>query len=225
MKTILFMFISMMVMGFLAGCDPSDDVVLPKSAVDINAPVQYWVDYTCANNFNPTVNYDNRDLGKPEAAFFFSKELTDAKISPGVLEMIPTESDAKYSDGKYVWQVHEVEAAEWAKRMGITAQVAIQGECALPLVLEQALFRVTQEALANVARHSGAKQVDLHIAYSSHSVTLTITDNGCGFNLAEAVVAGFGLSTMRQRMVEQGGTLTINTQPEGGTTVIAYAPL
>lgn len=88
---------------------------------------------------------------------------------------------------------------------------------------EQTLFRVTQEALANVARHSGATAVEVCLAWIGSQVKLTISDNGRGFNSATVNGQGLGLSSMRERMEAIGGSLTVETKVGQGTQVIASA--
>jgi len=111
----------------------------------------------------------------------------------------------------------------WSKNSGINTNLQVQGERSLSLGVEQALYRVAQEALSNVARHSGASAVSIRLDYTPAQVSLQIGDNGVGFDPSQAA-AGFGLSSMRQRIEEQGGTLTIESQKEQGTTLTAAIP-
>ena len=113
---------------------------------------------------------------------------------------------------------------DWSRRTGIAAEVTVSGEQPLPLPLEQPLYRVAQEALANVARHSGALSAKLHLAWQSSAFTLTITDNGRGFNTKE-VGYGIGLSSMQERLAQLDGRLTITSQPNEGTQLVATLPL
>ena len=108
---------------------------------------------------------------------------------------------------------------EWSQHHEIVAQVDCQGQHELPLVVEQGLFRVAQEALANVARHSQATQVTIQIIAEQHTVTLSITDNGRGFHPQTAAQHGIGLQSMRERVASSGGTLTIESRPGEGRTV------
>lgn len=115
----------------------------------------------------------------------------------------------------------------WSKNSGITTTFQVQGERSLPLACEQALYRVAQEALSNAARHSGASAVIVRLVYSPAEVSLQISDNGTGFDPSQAA-PGFGLSSMRQRMEEQGGTLKVESQKDGsgtsGATLTAAIP-
>lgn len=110
-------------------------------------------------------------------------------------------------------------AQNWERRTGIALTTHITGERALALEHERALFRIMQEALANVARHSEAAQATLRLTYTPHAVTLTIVDNGQGF--APAVTTyGFGLHSMKERAERlPGGSFTLKSAPTGGTIV------
>jgi len=113
---------------------------------------------------------------------------------------------------------------EWAQRTGIEAAVRVQGARPLPLPVEQAIFRVAQEALANVARHSRAETVDVHLVWTEEVVSLTVTDDGRGFEQAERS-AGMGLHSMRERMEKLGGTLLVESRRDEGTRVVAWVRL
>ena len=86
---------------------------------------------------------------------------------------------------------------------------------------ESALYRITQEALTNVKKHAHASQVNITLSYMSDLVVLDIMDNGIGFQQANPY--GFGLKTMRDRVEELGGTLTIES--EGGTAIAISLPI
>ena len=112
----------------------------------------------------------------------------------------------------------------WTKHSNIPTNLAIQGERPVPLSIEQTLYRIAQETFANIDRHSEAKQVDIELSYQPHSVSLTVRDDGKGFDL-EAAKRGFGLSSMEQRVTEAGGRLTITSGENKGTQVTAEITL
>lgn len=85
---------------------------------------------------------------------------------------------------------------------------------------EEAFFRVLQEALSNVARHSCARSVDVRLVSGSLETVLSITDHGRGFD-AECVVPGMGISSMQERFRALGGTVEISSVPGQGTVVVA----
>jgi signal transduction histidine kinase len=113
---------------------------------------------------------------------------------------------------------------DWSRRMGIGVDVHIQGERTTPLEIEEALFRVMQEALANIARHSDAEKVEVQVAWRGGQISLAIEDNGKGFETTHVEGKGLGLANMRERVERLDGTLTISSSP-GGTRVEACIPL
>jgi signal transduction histidine kinase len=92
----------------------------------------------------------------------------------------------------------------------------------LPAAVEVACYRIVQEALTNVIRHSHAHACTIRLKVEKQLV-LEIGDDGQGF--PPAPHNGVGLTSMRERAEELGGTCTITTQPEAGTCVLARLPL
>jgi NarL family two-component system sensor histidine kinase LiaS len=95
----------------------------------------------------------------------------------------------------------------------------------LPPSCEQALFRVAQEALANVARHAQATHVTVELRVMPEAVMLQVSDDGRGFD-PSAVEAGstMGLRGMQERLSGLGGTLTVDAAPGAGTRITASLP-
>jgi signal transduction histidine kinase len=86
--------------------------------------------------------------------------------------------------------------------------------------VEQVIYRVAQEALANTVKHAAAKQVWLSLTRANGHLTLVVADDGQGFDLAEAEAAGhYGLRGMRERAEMVGGTLHVESAPGQGTRV------
>jgi signal transduction histidine kinase len=94
----------------------------------------------------------------------------------------------------------------------------------LPAAVEVAVYRITQEALTNVVRHAAARRCDMRLALDEAAglLTLTIRDDGCGLSPARPM--GVGMTSMRERAEELGGTWTIEQVPTGGTRVLARLP-
>ncbi|WP_376697957.1 sensor histidine kinase [Burkholderia stagnalis] len=89
-----------------------------------------------------------------------------------------------------------------------------------------AVFRIAQEALANVARHAAASQVDVDLACGGGDIALTIRDDGAGFDPGDPrKPTSFGLVGLRERAYLVGGMLTIDTAPGKGTRVSVRIPL
>ena len=115
--------------------------------------------------------------------------------------------------------------ARWSEGAEIPADFRVRGERATPLEAEQALFRVAQEALANVARHSGASKAEVDLHYTAGDLTLTVADDGRGFDPSRGSGGGFGLQSMRERLVKLGGRINVESEPGGGTRVSAVCPV
>lgn len=95
----------------------------------------------------------------------------------------------------------------------------------LSAAVEIACYRISQEAMANVARHARASscRVYLSLDITGEALRLEIADDGVG--VPEHRRAGIGMSSMRERAEELGGMLSVDSKPEGGTCVVACLPL
>ncbi|HZU66585.1 MAG TPA: sensor histidine kinase [Ktedonobacteraceae bacterium] len=118
-------------------------------------------------------------------------------------------------------------ATDWTKQTGIVATLQVQGVegmqnvQVLPLAVEEALFRVAQEALSNVARHSNATLVQMTLTIADENVTLAISDNGQGFDTTQHGSLGVGLLSMQERMKALGGEVQVESIPGKGTRIVA----
>ena len=88
------------------------------------------------------------------------------------------------------------------------------------------LFRVLQEALHNSVKHSGARHFDVQLCGTSDEILLTVSDSGAGFDREAAKESrGLGLISMEERVKLLNGTLSIESQPNHGTTIHARVPI
>lgn len=128
-----------------------------------------------------------------------------------------------------------VSALQWyvegfSKRSGIYVELVAQAIDRLPSEMEMALFRVVQEALANVRRHSGSEIVNIRLERKAAVVLLEISDHGRGLETKEdedsngSGSIGVGIPGMRQRLRQLGGALEITSNGRG-TTISAVVPL
>jgi len=118
----------------------------------------------------------------------------------------------------------EVYTAEWSRQNNIGSELRLKGERTLPLEIEQALFRIVQEALANVARHSLARNVEIALLFDLDHLILTVSDDGQGID-PNNQRAGFGLRSMKQRTEALGGQFTIDAAPGRGATLTCNVPI
>lgn len=91
--------------------------------------------------------------------------------------------------------------------------------------LETAAYRIVQEALTNVARHAGVGSASVSIAASDGALEVCVHDDGVGFEPQEGELRGIGLSGMHERAAALGGTVTVTSEPGGGTQVCATLPV
>ncbi len=112
-------------------------------------------------------------------------------------------------------------------RSRIPVNVTIEGQCSVPNEVKIALYRIAQEALNNVAKHSGASTADVRLTCAADRVTLTVSDDGHGFDVELASNKSLGMGIIRERANEIGAKLSLASKPEEGTriTVVWQAAL
>ena len=113
----------------------------------------------------------------------------------------------------------------FAEKTGIAVSFAPDSaETRLPSDAETALYRVVQEALTNVLKHSRAEHVVVRITSDDGTVRVTVRDDGQGFVPEDVHVDSLGLSGMRERILLVGGRISIDSRPQEGTEVVAEVP-
>jgi two-component system sensor histidine kinase UhpB len=113
----------------------------------------------------------------------------------------------------------------FAAQTGIKADLNAFGKSG-PLQPDEeiAVYRIAQEALANVARHAKATQVEVDLRTGEDGVELTVRDDGLGFEPDRAGRSGLGLGGMAERARLVGGELTIESRPGAGTELCLRVP-
>jgi two-component system, NarL family, sensor histidine kinase UhpB len=115
--------------------------------------------------------------------------------------------------------------ASLGRPSSLALRLACDGaELRYPAPMETAAFRVAQEAISNALRHSGCTRLDVRVQMQPALLTLTVSDDGCGFSVDSATAAEtrarhLGLAGMEERALSAGGTLGIDSQPGQGTSV------
>ncbi len=102
----------------------------------------------------------------------------------------------------------------------VPVTVCVEGECAFPTEVKVALYRIAQEALNNVAKHSGATEARVDLLSESGKVNLKITDDGRGFDVAGVPPDSLGLGIMRERAGGIGASLSVQSRVGRGTQVM-----
>jgi len=104
-------------------------------------------------------------------------------------------------------------------RVRVPVALDIQGTCELTNEVKIVFYRVAQEALNNIAKHSGARQVELRLECQPGQMNLSIKDDGLGFDPGAITPDHLGIAIMRERAGSIGASLKIESQPGQGTTV------
>jgi signal transduction histidine kinase len=121
-----------------------------------------------------------------------------------------------------------------AERVSATAGLAVETDLSLSGArnanngpgseLESTVYRLVQEALTNVAKHSRAEHVRLSVVEHDGAIEVSVEDDGVGFD-ATASHQGFGLPGMRERVSMVGGSLELSSTPGAGATIRAVIPV
>jgi PAS domain S-box-containing protein len=117
----------------------------------------------------------------------------------------------------------QIEALQARNSFAVEAQ--LPPEPIAPLAVKEALYRISQEALHNVARHARPSLVTLRLAQEPGALVLDICDDGVGFDPAVARPGHVGQRSMRERAANVGGDLTVDSGPGRGTRLRAAIPL
>jgi PAS domain S-box-containing protein len=115
---------------------------------------------------------------------------------------------------------------EFGERQNMEIDFRSDVSIVLPSELGVCLFRVLQEALHNIVKHSGVKRVEVRLMEESNQVRLIVSDSGEGFDVESALRGkGLGLTSMRERVRMMNGTIAIESKPKAGTTIEVRVPL
>ncbi|MBM7586350.1 two-component system NarL family sensor kinase [Bacillus pakistanensis] len=132
-----------------------------------------------------------------------------------------------------IWQLRPkglenglIEAVKgYGEMLGLTLISSVDGVVALPSKIEEALWRISQEALNNCKKHSGQKEVWYQLTIVDNKVTLTIIDNGCGFQYdPKQQMPSLGIQSMKERVHLLNGTFQINSNLGKGTRISIEIP-
>ncbi|MBB3110669.1 hypothetical protein FHS18_002736 [Paenibacillus phyllosphaerae] len=116
----------------------------------------------------------------------------------------------------------------YGEKLGLTVSAQVHGLRALPRSVEEALWRIGQEALNNIRKHAGTTEASVTLTLGQDSVLLRIADTGRGIakkRLRQLPPASLGLSTMEERAAALGGRFQLTTSPKGGTIIEVHVPL
>jgi signal transduction histidine kinase len=156
---------------------------------------------------------DLREIGEVAQTALDNVRGLSQTLHPSILEELGL-------DAAVEWYVSTVE-----RQLGVAVAYARLGTTkAVHAAVGIQVYRVLQEALSNVARHSGARQATVRLDVGDARLLLDVEDAGTGLDLRRAA-RGLGLVTMRERAELVGGTLVVEPVPTGGTRVRLSVPL
>ncbi|MFC3230548.1 GAF domain-containing protein [Marinibaculum pumilum] len=119
----------------------------------------------------------------------------------------------------------QLQASEFRSRSGTVCDIRIDADLSqLDEDVRTALFRITQEALTNVARHAQANRVEIRIARDKGSLVLSVRDDGVGFARLDTAPTSLGILGMRERAADIGARLDLQGAPGNGTAVVVTLP-
>jgi signal transduction histidine kinase len=146
---------------------------------------------------------------------------TQAELRSLIFELRPPRLEA---DGLVATVGKDLEVL--GRAHGLKADLRVHGTPELASTVQIELYRIIQEALNNAVRHARAESVAVDVDATDDTVTITVRDDGVGFDPAARAIRErrLGLTSMRERAESLGGTLTIETAPRSGTAVRVEVP-
>lgn len=109
--------------------------------------------------------------------------------------------------------------------LGLSLSIKVKGVIQLPAKVEETLFRITQEALNNIRKHSGVLKAEIYMTVTTTDVLLVVKDEGCGFHMKDLKsIPSIGLQSMKDRASSIGGTVDWVTEVDKGTEILVRLP-
>ncbi|MES4902606.1 MULTISPECIES: GAF domain-containing sensor histidine kinase [unclassified Streptomyces] len=177
---------------------------------------------TARELLNRNAEQDTDGMSELAEPIDYIRQLADAAIADTRVLLGRLRPEALEAEGLVAALTRHVTALR--DRYGIAAEATLGAEPETTPEAKHALFRIAQESLHNVAKHSGARHVRLHLLSGPGTVTLTVADDGVGFDSRRSFPGHLGLLSMRERAREVGGTLNVDSRPGQGSRIRATVP-
>lgn len=165
----------------------------------------------------------DRDPGKVAEPLDYVRSLAEAGLAEMralIFELRPESLEEEGLVAAITKQANALRA-----RFGIKVHASLCDEPPAPLATKEALYRITQETLHNVAKHARANRVELRLAFDDASLILEVKDDGAGFDTSEPFPGHLGLRSMCERAERVGGVFEVESTPGGGTRIRVKVPL
>ncbi|WP_275558882.1 GAF domain-containing protein [Streptomyces sp. 5-6(2022)] len=165
---------------------------------------------------------DLAELAELAEPIEYIRRLADAAIAETRTLLCRLRPESLEAEGLVAALTQHVEALR--ARYGIATEAELDAEPETTPEAKHALYRIAQESLHNVAKHARARNVRLHLLNEPGAVTLTVADDGVGFDCKGSFPGHLGLLSMRERAREVGGTLNVDSRPGQGSRIRARVP-
>ncbi|MCP3031588.1 GAF domain-containing sensor histidine kinase [Halobacillus sp. A1] len=147
-------------------------------------------------------------------------------------EMLGMSQESLKEMRSLIWQLRPIGIEEglvsaikkYGEHLGLSIAFKVDSAPNWPRPVEETLWRISQEALNNVNKHSNTKEVTLFLYESSEGAGMEIVDRGDGFELQNKRTRSLGLTSMKERAELIGGILDVNSERGAGTTVHVFLP-
>jgi signal transduction histidine kinase len=157
----------------------------------------------------------------------------NGKVDEALTSIENTSKHAMKEMKALIWQLkpiglengilHAIES--YSDLLGIDVNIELEGFYSISDAAETELYRIIQESLNNVMKHSGVREADVKMTVQDKKLVTTVTDRGAGFDLRKKTVTSYGFGNMRERIRKLGGELDIKTEIDKGTVVRITVPI
>ncbi|MFE2443301.1 sensor histidine kinase [Streptomyces melanosporofaciens] len=199
------------------------DSAEPVGRIETANPVEgaVWVDPAGGHEAVGEV-VDLAELAELAEPIEYIRRLADAAIAETRTLLCRLRPESLETEGLVAALTQHIEALR--ARYGIATEAKLDAEPETTPEAKHALYRIAQESLHNIAKHSQARNVRLHLLNEPGAVTLTVADDGVGFDCKGSFPGHLGLLSMRERAREVGGTLNVDSRPGQGSRIRARVP-
>jgi signal transduction histidine kinase len=151
-------------------------------------------------------------------------DLIDSTIA--VVRRIATRLRPTLLDNLGLIAAMEEYAGQFSERTGVKCELMLPSELVLDKAYASGVFRIFQEAMTNIARHSGADKVVVNLRHDKRNLVLEVADNGRGIEESSGpITQTLGVLGMRERAQLMGGVLNVHARKQGGTLVRLIVPM
>jgi signal transduction histidine kinase len=164
----------------------------------------------------------DRDPAKAAEPLDYVLSLAEAGLSEMRALIFELRPESLQNEGLVAALTKQSDALHARYRLEVITRFEVEPE--IPLEQKEALYRIAQEALHNIAKHAKATRVDLSLYQKDGVALLEVRDNGKGFDPQGEFPGHLGLRSMRERVEKFGGSLSIDSQPGAGTAIRAQLP-